>query len=114
MEAWPYNTGGRSREADTDTLSVHSDVRPVSVMISSHVTSSLTRTVNIAVFVSGTFDLFGVACKQYHWVALNPFLNRTKNGDVDGTCKRGVRYIPLRYCQTSRMGSMATSDGVHK
>ena len=40
MEAWPYNTGGRSRQVDTDTRSVHSDVRPVSVVLCSHVTSA--------------------------------------------------------------------------
>ena len=29
-------------------------------------------------FVSGTFDLFNVICKQHHRAALNPFLNGTK------------------------------------
>ena len=38
-------------------------------------------------FVSGTFDLFNVTCKQYNRTALNPFLNG-KNSDFDGTCKR--------------------------
>ena len=38
-------------------------------------------------FISGTFDLFDVTCKQYHGTALNPFLNGTKNSDVNGTCK---------------------------
>ena len=27
-------------------------------------------------------------CKQHHWTTFNPFLDSTKNGDVDGTCKR--------------------------
>ena len=36
--------------------------------------ASFTRTVNVAVFVSGTFD---------------PFLNDTENDDIDGTCMRG-------------------------
>ena len=47
----------------------------------------LPRTVNITVFMSGTFDLFNIMCKQYHWTALNAFLNGTKNSDGDGTCK---------------------------
>ena len=33
--------------------------------------------------MSGTFDLFDVICKQFHRVAVNPFLNGTKNSDVD-------------------------------
>ena len=37
--------------------------------------------------VSGTFELFNVKCKQHNMTALNPFLNGTKNGHVDGTCK---------------------------
>ena len=36
--------------------------------------ASFTCTVNVAVFVSGTFDLFDVMCKRQHWTALNPFL----------------------------------------
>ena len=39
---------------------------------------SFTRTVNVTVFVSGTFDLFNVMCKRYHRAALNPVLNGTK------------------------------------
>ena len=35
-------------------------------------------TVNLSVFVSGTFDIFDVAGKQQHSTALNPFLNGTK------------------------------------
>ena len=35
------------------------------------------------IFVSGTFDLSDVTCKQRHRIALNPFLNGTKNGDID-------------------------------
>ena len=38
--------------------------------------------------VSGTFDPFNVMCKQRHRNTLNPFLNGTKNGDIDGTSKR--------------------------
>ena len=49
--------------------------------------TSFTHTVNVAVFMSGTFDLFNVMCKQHHTTALNPFLNGTKNGDINGTCK---------------------------
>ena len=37
--------------------------------------ASFTRTVNVAVFVSGTFDLFNLMCKLHHMTALNPFLN---------------------------------------
>ena len=49
--------------------------------------ASFTRTVNATVFVSGIFDLLNVMCKQHHRSALNPFLNCTKNDDVDGKCK---------------------------
>ena len=52
-----------------------------------------THTVQVTVFMSGTFDLFDIMCKQHHRTALNPFLNGTKNGDVDGTCKRSLRLI---------------------
>ena len=38
-------------------------------------------------FESGTIDLFDVTCNQQHRTELNPFLNGTKNGDVDGTWK---------------------------
>ena len=49
-----------------------------------------TRTVNVTVFVSGTFDFY-VMCKQHHSNTLNPFSNGTKNGDFDGTCKQGLK-----------------------
>ena len=39
---------------------------------------SITRIVNVAVFVSGTFVIFNVMRKQHHETALNPFLNGTK------------------------------------
>ena len=39
---------------------------------------SFTHTVNVTVFVSGTFDLFDVMCKQQNRTALNPFLNGVK------------------------------------
>ena len=52
-----------------------------------------TRTVNVAVFVSSTFDLFDVMCKRCHRTAFNLFLNGMKNGDIDGTCKRGLHYL---------------------
>ena len=45
----------------------------------------------MTVFVNGTLDLLDISCKQHHWTALNPFLNSTKNGDNDGTCKRSIR-----------------------
>ena len=32
-----------------------------------------TRTVNVTVFVSGTFDLSNVRCKEFHRNTLNPF-----------------------------------------
>ena len=47
-----------------------------------------TRTVHVTVLMSGTFDLFDVTCEQHLRTALNPFLNGTKNGDIDGTSKR--------------------------
>ena len=53
---------------------------------------SFTRTLDVTVFVSGTFDLFDVMCKQHQKAALDPFLNGTKNGDIDGTCKRGLKF----------------------
>ena len=31
-------------------------------------------------------------CEQYRRTALKPFLNGTKNGDVDGMCKRSLSY----------------------
>ena len=39
--------------------------------------------------MSGIFDLFDGMCKQHHMIALNPFLNGTKNGDIDGMRKPG-------------------------
>ena len=36
------------------------------------------------------FNLFDVVCKQDHSTVLTPFLNGTKIGDVDGTCKRNL------------------------
>ena len=52
---------------------------------------AFTRTVNLTIFVSGSFNLLDVICKQHHRTALNPFLNDIENGDVDGTCKRSHR-----------------------
>ena len=40
--------------------------------------ASFTRTVNVTVFVSGTFDVFDVACKQHHRTALNLFYRPQK------------------------------------
>ena len=34
---------------------------------------SFTRTINVTVFMSGTFDLFNVICKQHNRAALKPF-----------------------------------------
>ena len=34
---------------------------------------SFTNTINVTVFVSGTFDLFDVMYKQHHMIVLNPF-----------------------------------------
>ena len=42
------------------------------------------------VFVSGIFDLFDIMYKQHHRTALHPFLNGTKNSDVDIACKRSL------------------------
>ena len=39
--------------------------------------------------MGGIFDLFDGMCKQLHWTVLNPFLNGTKNGDINGMCKPG-------------------------
>ena len=47
-----------------------------------------TRSLNATVFVRSIFDLFDVKCKQDHKsVCIEPILNSTKNGDVDGTYK---------------------------
>ena len=40
-----------------------------------------------------TFNLFDVTCKQRHRTSLNPNLNGTKKGDIDGSCKRSVREV---------------------
>ena len=37
-----------------------------------------TRTINVTIFMSGTFDLFDVMYKQHNKSVLNPFLNGTK------------------------------------
>ena len=52
----------------------------------------VSRTANVTVSVSGTFDLFNVTCKQHHRNALNTFLNGTKNGDVDDPGKRSFKF----------------------
>ena len=31
--------------------------------------------------------------EQHHKTAFNPFLNCTKNGDIDGTCKEGLKNV---------------------
>ena len=59
-----------------------------------HDTASFTRTVNITAFVSGTFDLFNVNCKQHHSTAFNPLFNRAENTDIDCTCKRSLTSEP--------------------
>ena len=43
--------------------------------------------------MSDTFDHFNVTCKQHHKNVLNQFLNGTKNGDIDGMCKRGLNVV---------------------
>ena len=37
-----------------------------------------TCTVNVIIFVSGTFDRFNAMCEQHHRTALNSFINGTK------------------------------------
>ena len=69
---------------------------------------SFTRTANVTAFVSGTFDLFNVMCKQPHKNALNPFFNGTKNGDFDGTCKRALTITTLScFCFNRACNSLA-------
>ena len=67
--------------------------------------ASFTRTVNVTVLWAGTSDLFNVMCKHHRKSALNPCLNGTKNGDVDGTCKRSLTYCVEKnrfsVCKTS-------------
>ena len=43
--------------------------------------------------MTGTFDIFEIECKQHNRTALNPFLNGTKNSDVDGACKRTLSFV---------------------
>ena len=50
-------------------------------------------TVNVTIFVSGTIYLFDTMCKRCHRNQLNPFSYGTKNGDIDGTCKRSLNEI---------------------
>ena len=50
--------------------------------------ASFTRTVNVTDFVSTTFVLFNVMCKQYYRWCIEPIFKRFKNGDFDVTCKR--------------------------
>ena len=40
--------------------------------------ASFTHTVKVTVYVSSTFDLFSIVCKQHHRTALSPFLNGTE------------------------------------
>ena len=51
------------------------------------------HTFKVTVFVSGTFDLFNVMCKQYHKNVFNPFLNGMKNSDPNGTCENTLTRI---------------------
>ena len=34
-------------------------------------------------------------CKRCHRTAFSPFLNGTKNGDIDGLCKRSLIFVTL-------------------
>ena len=56
---------------------------------------SFTRIANVTVFVSGTFDLFNVVCKQHHRAALIPFLDGTKNDDIDSMGKQSLELTSL-------------------
>ena len=60
----------------------------MAAMATSQSKGSFTRTVNITLFVSDTFNLFDGMCKWHHKTVLNPFLNGIKSDDIDGTCKR--------------------------
>ena len=44
-----------------------------------------TRIINVTGFMIGTFDLFVMTCRQRCGTTLNPFLNGTKSGSIDGT-----------------------------
>ena len=50
-----------------------------------------TRSINVTVFMTGTFHLFGVMCKWCQRTTFDPFLNGTKYGEIDGTCKQSLR-----------------------
>ena len=64
--------------------------RPRIPLVSAHLypLGSFAFPFNVTFFVNGTFGLFNAMCKQHHRIALNPFLNGTKNVYCDGTCKR--------------------------
>ena len=66
------------------SVSYHTTQLEVDSESDSAIKDSFTNTVNIPVFISGTFDLFDVLCQQHNRTVFNPFLNGTKNGDVDG------------------------------
>ena len=84
-------------EPDTkDTQSCPEPFRDASGWFSTEIPSfqirgSFTCTINVTIFVRGTFDLFNVMCKQHNRNMLNPFLNHTQNGDIEGTCKRTLK-----------------------
>ena len=63
-------------------------------------------TVNVTIYVSSTFDLFNVMCKQRDRDVLNPFLKGTKNCDIDDTCKRSLsdRIIEVLYPMSHSQG----------
>ena len=62
------------------------------VCVNSAVESSFTHNVNVTVFVSGIFDLFDVKSNHQNRTVLNLFLNGTKSGNVEGTCKQGLSH----------------------
>ena len=63
----PFTSG--DKWSDTTRTGIHDSV----IILKMCLKGSFTHTVNVAVFVGGTFDLFDVMCKQHHRTALKPF-----------------------------------------
>ena len=55
--------------------------------------ASFIRAVNATVWVSGTFNLFNVTCKQHCKTKLNPFLNGTKTVTLTVNVNDTKRYL---------------------
>ena len=73
-----YGSGRKKNQEVKETVNNLGFAKPNDKVENVCTKGLFTRTVNVTVFVSGTFDLFDVTCKQHHRIAFNPFLNGTK------------------------------------